>query len=590
MNKQKKLGVYCRISGDKKKRTDYSIEEQKNQGYKLAEQHNWNVKEYIDEGKSGTLLKGELLKLISDIKLGELHAIYAYDQSRLERASNIWSLIQAECINNHVDIYFFDKKQDLEDPQAKFLSNILSLINNFYTEIASQKLKATYKSKILQGKTHGKLPYGITRDESNNYIINKQEAVIVQEIFRLANQGYGTLKIANMLNEKGFENRAKTVWQNSTVAGILKNEIYKGKKISISNSDVLNEKISFDLPFQIIDSKLFDSVNERMKANEPKTKKSKYLYLLNELIICPYCNSFVTGRFRERDRAYKCIKFHKHLAHLTCDNAFGVSLPKLDTFIMKLLFETDILTETVLQSLKSNRKIEDLNEELAKLRIRLKDQEQKQNIVYQLLLELGSDHLKQEYQIETNTLKQLVAKIDDIQFELNDLKSSKQEKNIIDAIEYFKRDYEFSKVKEYVNSIIDYIKIYQNNDKSIYIIIVKLKFFKYELIYQTDKNLFEYHLLSYKDENTRKEFVSYFNHFFGSNLDKKFNKILDIQEGFDYQYNEDSEAAEKDFYDYVEHLREVFREEDFYRYYSVRFTKDDLIHFNDPIYKRHQEL
>lgn len=82
---KKKIGIYCRISGDKKNKNDYSINTQKEAGIKLATDNGWEYELYIDEGKSGTLYKGRMIDLISDMKGKKLHSIFSYDQSRLER-------------------------------------------------------------------------------------------------------------------------------------------------------------------------------------------------------------------------------------------------------------------------------------------------------------------------------------------------------------------------------------------------------------------------------------------------------------------------------------------------------------------------
>ena len=563
MGNIKKIGIYCRISGDKKDKKDYSIDTQKQRGYKLAERNGWLYEEYIDEGKSGTLLKGELLRLISDIKNGKLHSIYAYDQSRFERNLEIWTLLQAECINNKVDIFLGNSKHNLSDPQANFFSNLLSLVNNFYSQIASQKLRVTYKTKIQQGKTHGKLPYGITRDKDNNFKILEDEANVVKLIFDLADKGFGTYKIASILNEKNIKNRVNTVWQNSTIYGILTNEIYKGIKRTVSNIDNNPESIIYELGFSIIDPRIFDRVNNKLKV-EKKIKKSKYNYLLNDLLTCPYCGSIVTGRYRERDRSYKCIKFHKHLNELSCKDAFGVNLPKVDTFVLKFLFETKILNHTVIKSLKSNKALNGLLENQKDLKGILKSINKELDNLLKLLMsydsnEAGYDTLKQAFQTKSKELADAKRRLDHIEMEIKDIKNEKHRLTIDEALTYFKTSYEFSKLQEYVHSIIENIQIFNVAEKKIYLFVIRLKAFDHDIFYISDKELFKFEMLELKDDNAKKDFES-------SLLEHLSDKV-----------------GKENFLD-------SFSVNDLYSKFKIEFTKEELIHFNDPIYKKPIEI
>lgn len=597
---KKKLGIYCRISGDKKNKNDYSINTQKEAGIKLATDNGWEYELYIDEGKSGTLYKGRMMDLISDMKNKKLHSIFSYDQSRLEREPHLWSMIVGESINNEVSIYFKEGLQDLRNEHNLFLSKLISLVNNFYTRITSAKLKTTYREKMLKGKTHGKLPYGITRDKDNNYIINETELPIVQEVFRLAKIGYGTLKIAKFLNENGYKNRQGTVWQNSTISGILTNTIYIGMKNTISNADEKDEKIIVKLPFKIIDEKVFTNVNQRIKSLEQKIKKSKYLYLLNELIICPYCGRLVTGRYREKSRAYKCINFHPHLYELQCKDAFGINLPKLDTFILHLLFKTKLLDYTVVESLKSNKELDKLKEELQYTLKHLTSNKKAFNNAYELYNRLLSDEINnddlykkiKEYskkgeELESNKLR--------IQNEIDYLKNNTRLKTIADATEYFKSNYEFSKLSEYVHSIIEKIKIYRSDDKKEYIITIKLYSFDIDLAFKTNKMLMNFEMLSFKDTDKKHYFEDLFKNSFDSYFRGKVDELLNAQNSLTKTNSpttkklEDLNGSGDDYDDDMNLFKEIIKDEFFdnvYKDLSVTLSRDELIHFNNPIYKK----
>jgi DNA invertase Pin-like site-specific DNA recombinase len=127
------IGIYCRISKRKEEGRDVSIAVQKEAGIKFATQQRTPYKLFVDEGISGA--KGEiadrpmfadLFKAIEDKKIS---MVYCYDQSRIERNSNIWSLFVGVMLKNDCKYYPEGKFFDLDDPTNRFFSGILSLSN-----------------------------------------------------------------------------------------------------------------------------------------------------------------------------------------------------------------------------------------------------------------------------------------------------------------------------------------------------------------------------------------------------------------------------------------------------------------------------
>jgi site-specific DNA recombinase len=109
------------------------------------------------------------------------------------------------------------------------------------------------------------------------------------------------------------------------------NPIYKGKRKW--------NKEYFDIPESIIDPEFWDKVNLNLKKNKKNAgKKTRYHYLLNGLVYCGNCGNEYRGkkRLKGRDNAYKCKGKHSH--YRTCEDSRGLSIPRLETFIIKHLF------------------------------------------------------------------------------------------------------------------------------------------------------------------------------------------------------------------------------------------------------------
>ena len=85
---------------------------------------------------------------------------------------------------------------------------------------------------------------------------------------------------------------------------------------------------------------------------------------------------------------------------------------------------------------------------------------------------------------------------------------------------------EFSKLSEYVHSIIETIKIYRSDDQKDYLVLIKLYSFDFELAYKTNKQLMNFDFLPFGDENRKSEFEEHFKHSFDEYFKGKVNEIL----------------------------------------------------------------
>ncbi len=72
--------------------------------------------------------------------------------------------------------------------------------------------------------------YDKTIGDYFNLTINQEEAAVIRQIYHWYTQeGYGSAKIANMLNERGLKTKRNCQWSQNAVGHILRNELYTGK-------------------------------------------------------------------------------------------------------------------------------------------------------------------------------------------------------------------------------------------------------------------------------------------------------------------------------------------------------------------------
>lgn len=257
MVKQYYVAKYLRISKeDEGKELDNSesIENQE----RLIEQYLLNHPEmqvydtYIDDGFSGLYYdRKEYQRMMADVDAGYVNVIICKSLSRLGRdlATTI-NLLQREFLIKNIRFIAITDNVDTGLNRDNGLDiPIRAMFNDYYCRNLSANVRAAFDVKRNNGLYIGAFAcYGYQKDpENHNYLIVDPEAAkVVKRIYQMYLEGLGTLSICKVLNEegipcpseykrlKGYNYRnhkrlQKTVyWTFSTVAHILKNEMYCG--------------------------------------------------------------------------------------------------------------------------------------------------------------------------------------------------------------------------------------------------------------------------------------------------------------------------------------------------------------------------
>ena len=218
------------------------------------------------------------------------------------------------------------------------------LINEMPVTDTSKKVKSVIQRRQSEGKWICSVPYGyvITNSKTMAFEVDEPCAVIVREIFRMYNEGYGYKKIANYLTElhiptpraverarkeaRGEECKlqVKAAWSIITISEILANDFYIGtlrqgkyKRKKINGVDVKTDEMDH-MVFEnnhepIIDFRTFAATQEQLKKRSTThyrgVKKNDNVY--SGFTFCGDCGSpmFAMSR-RDLRPAYTCGAYH----------------------------------------------------------------------------------------------------------------------------------------------------------------------------------------------------------------------------------------------------------------------------------------
>lgn len=308
MSSQKiRVAAYCRVSTEKDDQLS-SLDMQKQFFEDYAIQNNYNLVElYTDEGISGTKLKNRKAfnRMMEDAKLGKFKIVFVKDISRFAR--NAVDFLQSirELKSLGIQCKFVNANLSTED--GEFTLGILALM--------AQEESCNISKRVKFGKTknavNGKVPnliygYDKTAGELFTLSINQNEANTVKRIYNMyTNTGYGSNKIAQVLNSEGSLTKRSCKWSQNAVSRILSNPIYIGQVVNGKEEvkDFLTGKrqkrtkdnwyITNNPKLAIISNEQFSKAQEILKTRHEAFKinrtRQSSKYVFSTLIKCCKC-------------------------------------------------------------------------------------------------------------------------------------------------------------------------------------------------------------------------------------------------------------------------------------------------------------
>jgi site-specific DNA recombinase len=537
------VGIYCRTS--KQREEKYTLINQKESGIQFANQLDIDYVIYEDDGISGTLddeYRFGLSDLFKDIKKGKITYVYCIDQSRIEREPEIWQLFVGLCLSNDVKYCPGGVFLNLDRPDYRLFSSIVSLLNSYYSELTSKKVRIANARKVHDGKTHGLKPYGYSRDENNKYKIIPDEAEQVRRMFQLSLDGVGTYLIAKKLNEEGVKTKFSShfkgeikkkdkltnsikifpkkdvKWRGNVIHDMLRNPIYKGERVWTRTEDKItvddkNKRVIKRIPVEtirtqippIVDPELWEAVNQNLENNKKFVgRKKQYRYLLNGLLYCGNCGQPYVGKKRisGSDSAYKCT--NRVRSNKECSESRGVSIVKIDSFIVYLFGHMDEFISMLTESKISEKEVDFKTKKKQELEKELLSVMAKEDKIYELLFDPDfkeNSRIKEELSKIQNQVGYLNKNINDIILEINKV-NQRSLTFSTKLFETFKIDTDYNTIKNSLKLLLDRITIeHQKNDRTgIFIIRLHLNNFNEPLVFKTNWGLLKYQDLTFKDQ------------------------------------------------------------------------------------------
>lgn len=378
----KNVVAYCRVSTNKEDQLN-SLEAQKKFFADYAEKNNLNlVHIYADEGITGTSTKNrvEFNRMIEDSRKGIFECVLVKDVSRFSR--NTLDLIKylRKLTSNNVNVKFITLNMESKD-NVEFLLTLYGAIAQEESANTSKRIKFGKKVNAEKGRVPN-LCYGYIKTKGNYYnlAINEEEAEVVREIFDLyVNKGYGTHRIAKVLNDRGLKSLRGVAWSTTAVSRLLKNKIYAGYVVNgkteiksfiertrnVKDQSDWIEVENSDL--RIVPLELWEKAQNINKFNNIRLettihKKRSNKYLFSTLITCKCCGySFRRIQNKRKDyiRTYWCCSGRNHHGAEYCRNTTIIMenelIENIDNYFLSLIKNRKKFVDNIMKQYKKKQ-------------------------------------------------------------------------------------------------------------------------------------------------------------------------------------------------------------------------------------------
>ncbi|MGO2174965.1 MAG: cassette chromosome recombinase CcrB [Staphylococcus equorum] len=358
--KQKRVGIYVRVSTEMQSTEGYSIDGQINQIREYCDFNNFAVVDvYADRGISGkSMNRPALQRLLKDANEGQIDSVMVYKTNRLARKTSDLLKIVEDLHRQNVEFFSLSERMEVNTSSGKLMLQILASFSEFERNNIVENVFMGQTRRAQEGYYQGNLPLGYEKipDNKHELMINQHEANIVKYIFESYAKGHGYRRIANALNYKGYVTKKGKPFSIGSVTYILSNPFYVGK-IQFAKYKDWNEKrrkglndhpvIANGKHSPIISQELWDKVQARKKQVSKKPQvHGKGTNILTGLISCPKCSASMSASTttntlkdgtKKRIRYYSCSNFRNKGSKVCSANSVRADV--IEKYVMDQILE-----------------------------------------------------------------------------------------------------------------------------------------------------------------------------------------------------------------------------------------------------------
>jgi site-specific DNA recombinase len=255
----KRAILYARVSTEEQARSGYSLRQQMERLREHAGTEGYEVLEEVtDPGQSGASLERPGMDRVRDlVAAGGVSVVLAQDRDRFAREPAFHYLLKREFEERDTKIRSLNDRGD-ESPEGELTDGILDQLAKFERAKMSERTRRGKLEKAKEGKVSAamKPPYGFRYNDARDaLVIYEPEMIVVEKIFRLAAEGFGTKAIQTRLARESIPSpRGKPNWGRDGIKELVLSDLYKphtygeiAKLVSASVANALDPEATYGI-------------------------------------------------------------------------------------------------------------------------------------------------------------------------------------------------------------------------------------------------------------------------------------------------------------------------------------------------------
>ena len=224
-----RVAIYTRVSTEDQAREGFSLDAQLDKLRSYCKARDWIVEgEYIDDGYSGRNVKRPAYSKMME-EMDHWDVLLVIKMDRIHRNSKNFMMMMEYLKQKEKEFVSMSESLDTSTAMGRFVMDIIQRIAQLESEQIGERV---YIGMEQKAKTNGgvlgfNIPYGYYY--SDGFLsINKDEAIVIENIYTWYKNGRSLGEIAKMLNDEKIPTKKEGIWAKKTVSTILKNPLYCG--------------------------------------------------------------------------------------------------------------------------------------------------------------------------------------------------------------------------------------------------------------------------------------------------------------------------------------------------------------------------
>ena len=268
-------------------------------------------------------------RLLEDLAAGRFNAetLVLWESSRGSRQVGEWVTLVESCEEAGVKIAVTTHRRLYDPANARDRRSLLedAVDSEYETSKSSARIRRAAASNAVEGKPHGRIPYGYHRvyDPVTRKLVAQEphpvEAPIVVEMFSRVASGHSMVSIVKDFAARGITSRKGKPFTIQVMRSRLLAPVYIGRRVHTPPTQRKGKRrprgAYTGAPAQmyeatwpaLVSDDVFYAVRTRlMDPARTTTRPGSALHLLSMIARCHHCDGPLSARYRNGSRKYQC--------------------------------------------------------------------------------------------------------------------------------------------------------------------------------------------------------------------------------------------------------------------------------------------